>query len=309
VRHDGPGLGRGITCRFSFVDITGGAMAQRSRLFPTGTLTAAHPTVNLTNNRPRRCRFVPGGPATAMGAALFTTEAAASGARSLRFTPDAGRTYQSATSESALTCQRACMARCTSTLHQDRVPDDLDAYMADSVSYNYDAVLVYSTIDPILNANPATYGGARVSNNTIAVADEGFVYGWLPQYFLINGKAYPDTGIVGAGVVSPSNLLLRFVNAGLDTVVPTLDGGLYMDVVAEDGNLCRWRSASTASSCSLARPSTRWSPSATRPHALYDRALNLTNGPASRRHADLHPGRGRPGMNRTRMSGTLSSSS
>lgn len=80
-------------------------------------------------------------------------------------------------------------------------------------------VLLFSEIDPALNADPAGFGGARVSN-------------WNPQYFLINGAAYPDVGIDVS-----TDVLLRFVNAGLETFVPTLDGGLYMDVIAEDGNL------------------------------------------------------------------------
>ena len=80
-------------------------------------------------------------------------------------------------------------------------------------------VLVFSEIDPALNADPAGFGGARVSN-------------WNPEYFLINGAAYPDVAIDVS-----TDVLLRFVNAGLETFVPTLDGGLYMDVIAEDGNL------------------------------------------------------------------------
>ena len=89
------------------------------------------------------------------------------------------------------------------------------------VSYDQDQVLVYSQIDPNLNADPANFGGARVIN-------------WNPQYFLINGAAQPAT--VALSINVSEDVLLRFVNAGLETFVPSLDGGLFMDLVAEDGN-------------------------------------------------------------------------
>ena len=89
------------------------------------------------------------------------------------------------------------------------------------VAYDQDAVLVFSEIDPNLNADPANFGGARVIN-------------WNPQYFLINGQAAPDTASIA--FAADTNVLLRMVNAGLETLVPSLEGGLYMDLIAEDGN-------------------------------------------------------------------------
>jgi len=77
-------------------------------------------------------------------------------------------------------------------------------------------VLVYSEIDPALN-NAGV--GARVNN-------------YLPKYFLINGATYPNT----QDITVTGGFLLRFVNAGLQTYVPTLQG-LYMSVIAEDGNI------------------------------------------------------------------------
>jgi len=84
-------------------------------------------------------------------------------------------------------------------------------------------VLVFSEIDPNLNANPAGFGGARVST-------------WSPQYYLINGASY-DAGSAPIAINTSTDVMLRFVNAGLETFVPTLGGGLYMDLIAEDGNL------------------------------------------------------------------------
>jgi len=89
------------------------------------------------------------------------------------------------------------------------------------VYYDQDEVLVYSEIDANLNADPANFGGARVIN-------------WNPQYFLINGEAHPATADIT--IDTSADVLLRFVNAGLRTFFPTLDGGLYMYLKAEDGN-------------------------------------------------------------------------
>jgi FtsP/CotA-like multicopper oxidase with cupredoxin domain len=89
------------------------------------------------------------------------------------------------------------------------------------VSYAQDKVLVYSAIDANLNADPTNFGGARVIN-------------WNPQYFLINGMAPAMAADIS--INTSENVLLRFVNAGLRTFVPTLDGGLYMDLKAEYGN-------------------------------------------------------------------------
>jgi FtsP/CotA-like multicopper oxidase with cupredoxin domain len=132
------------------------------------------------------------------------------------------------------------------------------------VSYAQDEVLVYSEIDPNLNANPAGFGGARVVN-------------WNPQYFLINGKTHPGTGVVNVG--TSQRTLLRFVNAGLQTFVPTFDGGLYMDLVAEDGN----RYPQPFRQYGIELPAgktidTIITPGADGTYALYDRALHLTNG-------------------------------
>jgi len=89
-------------------------------------------------------------------------------------------------------------------------------------------VLLYSEIDPELHAAVATgiYGAAPGPTST---------FDYYPQYFLINGKSHPGTTPIA--VDTSSNVLLRFVNAGLKTHSPTLGGGLYMTLVAEDGNL------------------------------------------------------------------------
>ncbi len=135
-----------------------------------------------------------------------------------------------------------------------------------SVPYTQDEVVVFSEIDPALNANPAGFGGARVTT-------------WRPQYFLINGKAYPDTTIAP---FTTGDVLLRFVNAGLDMHSPTLGGGLYAELIAEDGNLYPYPFVQYG----LELPPSKTidamiTVSDAGTYALYDRALSLTNGSAS----------------------------
>jgi len=92
------------------------------------------------------------------------------------------------------------------------------AYDDPSTAYNVEQVAVLSELDPILNSN-ATPAAFDMRN-------------YLPQYFLINGKAYPDTaGIAG----NPGeNVLMRYVNAGMQAhAMSTL--GLSQTIIAQDG--------------------------------------------------------------------------
>ncbi|MFC1845222.1 Ig-like domain-containing protein [Thermodesulfobacteriota bacterium] len=131
------------------------------------------------------------------------------------------------------------------------------------VNYSQDEVLVYSEIDPALNNAAAGAGvGARVNN-------------YLPKYFLINGETYPNTGNIN--VTAGADVLLRFVNAGLQTYVPTLQG-LYMNVFAEDGNLLPnplndYQVELTAAKTLDAVVTL----SALSRHALYDRSLHIAS--------------------------------
>lgn len=83
-------------------------------------------------------------------------------------------------------------------------------------------ILLYSEIDPALHApaSPAT------------------PMTYKPRYFLINGKTYaPGQAVpsIQAGITGQKTLI-RFVNAGLMSHVPVLQGP-YMKVIAEDGNM------------------------------------------------------------------------
>lgn len=90
------------------------------------------------------------------------------------------------------------------------------AYDANS-AFDAEAVLVLSEIDPAFNANPA---GFDMTN-------------YAPQYWLINGKAYPDTASIS--VATGRKLLIRYLNAGLQSQTMNLLG-LDQTILADSGS-------------------------------------------------------------------------
>jgi FtsP/CotA-like multicopper oxidase with cupredoxin domain len=132
----------------------------------------------------------------------------------------------------------------------------------DGKKYDNEVVLLYSEIDLVLHDPTPTV--AQPLN-------------YKPGYFLINGQPYKDgvTVPLSAGDINQT-LLIRFLNAGLKTHVPTLLGG-YMTVIAEDGNLYPYPKEQY--SVLLAAGKTMdaiWTPAAGGTYALYDRSLHLT---------------------------------
>jgi len=89
------------------------------------------------------------------------------------------------------------------------------AYNDPGSAYNVEALLVLSEIDPALNANPAGFN----------------LVNYAPKYWLINGRAYPQT--VNISVSSGQRLLLRYLNAGSIHHTMSLLG-LYQRVIARD---------------------------------------------------------------------------
>jgi FtsP/CotA-like multicopper oxidase with cupredoxin domain len=127
--------------------------------------------------------------------------------------------------------------------------------------YTTELVLLYSEIDPSLHNPP---GVAQPLN-------------YIPEYYLINGKPFQDGDPpLSAGNVN-EDILIRFLNAGLKTHVPTLLNAPYMSVIAEDGNLYPY--AKEQYSVLLAAGKTMdaiWSPTAQGTYPLVDRANYLT---------------------------------
>jgi FtsP/CotA-like multicopper oxidase with cupredoxin domain len=113
------------------------------------------------------------------------------------------------------------------------------AYSAAGTNITYDnqVTLLYSEIDPALHT--------AVAGGTYGTGGPGSTLVYQPSYFLINGEPFPSSSLdplaiptLGAGstaVPAGSKLLIRFLNAGLKSHVPTIVGQ-YWQVVAEDGN-------------------------------------------------------------------------
>ncbi len=93
------------------------------------------------------------------------------------------------------------------------------AYADASTAFDDSFVMLLSEIDPALNnaANPATFDMRK----------------YHPRYFLINGQVYPD--IAPFETNGNSNVLLRYVNAGVDYHSMGVLGA-RQDVIALDGN-------------------------------------------------------------------------
>lgn len=123
-----------------------------------------------------------------------------------------------------------------------------------NVQYDEDVVLLFSEVDPVQNAAVDKAAAAGTSeyitwlsdpaspcNTTVACYPPAVNYN--PKYFLINGHAFDETAPVNSAfppgpyaTVSTGNVLMRVVNAGLKTHIPSLVGR-QMSLVAEDGNL------------------------------------------------------------------------
>jgi FtsP/CotA-like multicopper oxidase with cupredoxin domain len=149
-----------------------------------------------------------------------------------------------------------------------------NVYNDASSAYTNEATLIYSEIDPVIANAVATgnYGPGMAVTSTIDYA---------PKYFLVNGEPFaPGASSMPAGN-SGETLLIRFLNAGLMTHVPMLEGQ-YMTVIAEDGNLYPF----SREQYSVLLPALKTMDAVLTPAAggyipVYDRAMHLTNAAAS----------------------------
>ena len=118
------------------------------------------------------------------------------------------------------------------------------------VSYDADATLLFSEIDPVQNAavDAAAFAGTDVNRrfNDPACSATAPCYpaavNYTPTYFLINGNYFDKTAPqnsmfdIPGTFRSTGNVLVRLLNAGSRTHVPSFVG-LPMAIVGEDGNL------------------------------------------------------------------------
>jgi len=149
------------------------------------------------------------------------------------------------------------------------------------VPYSNEVTLLFSEIDPALHAAVSTgaYGTAAGPTST---------FNYQPKYFLINGKPYAAGDLPLAVLPAGQKTLLRFLNAGLQTHVPVINGQ-YLKMIAEDGNPYPWP-ANPRQQYSVLLPAAKTVDAILTPqlaagtvpnsYAVYDRRLNLNNAAA-----------------------------
>ncbi|HCI12458.1 MAG TPA: hypothetical protein DFK12_00465 [Gallionellaceae bacterium] len=149
------------------------------------------------------------------------------------------------------------------------------------VPYSNEVTMLFSEIDPALHAAVAngSYGSATGPTST---------FEYHPKYFLINGKSYAAGDAPLAVVPAGQRTLMRFLNAGLQTHVPVING-TYLKMIAEDGNPYPWP-ANPRQQYSVLLPAAKTVDAILTPqlaagtapnrYAVYDRRLNLTSGAA-----------------------------
>ena len=150
----------------------------------------------------------------------------------------------------------------------------LDPVAYHGVFYNTEVILCFSEIDPALHNAIATndYGPGKSMASTI---------NYEPKYFLINGKPY-TSGQAPLSAGEPNDrVLLRLLNAGLETHVPVLND-FYGTLVAEDGY--QYKYAKEQYSIILPAAQTKdviIIPRTEGLYPVYDRRLRLTDANAS----------------------------
>jgi FtsP/CotA-like multicopper oxidase with cupredoxin domain len=139
------------------------------------------------------------------------------------------------------------------------------AYDTATTAYDTEATVVLGAVDPGFNAAPDTYD----------------MYSYLATYWLINGKAYPDTAGITAG--PGQRLLLRYLNAGFDNTSMALLG-IHEHVVARDAHLLNnpFDAAAETIPAGATEDAIATVPAGPAPSSqgfpLFNRQLHLTNG-------------------------------
>ena len=221
-------------------------------------------TVNVTNSLPAGTlphalrfeipgiAFDPGGTDAAIGATVTRTfTASAPGTYQFQSGGDAGR-------QEAMGLYGALIVR-SLTANQ--------AYDVAATAYDVEATLVLSAIDAGFNAAPDTFD----------------LHAYRATYWLINGKAYPQTAPIAATV--GQRVLLRYVNGGFDNTTMLLLG-MHERVLARDARLlgnpfdadAETIPAGGTEDAIATVPAT--APPTANGFPLYNRQLHVTNGNA-----------------------------
>ena len=139
-----------------------------------------------------------------------------------------------------------------------------------NVPYQKSATFLFSDVDPSLHQAVASgnYGPGRAVTSPM---------GYHPRYFLINGEGFSYARSAVTVGLPGEAVLLRILNAGVEDYTPLLQG-LYMTVVAEDGQLYPYAKEQYELSLSAGKTFDALITSASARYVpLYDRRLHLTN--------------------------------
>jgi FtsP/CotA-like multicopper oxidase with cupredoxin domain len=140
------------------------------------------------------------------------------------------------------------------------------AYDDPATAYDVETTLVLSQVDPHFNAGPDSFD----------------LNDYLATYWLINGKAYPDTA-PGITATAGQKVLLRYLNAGYDNTSMSLLG-MHQRVLARDANLLNnpFSAAADTLPAGGTEDAIATMPSFAAPTAngfpLFNRNLHVTNG-------------------------------
>jgi FtsP/CotA-like multicopper oxidase with cupredoxin domain len=144
------------------------------------------------------------------------------------------------------------------------------AYNNISSAYDNEAVLLLSDIDPLFNAYVDVNSSPVDTVNRI-----NYSISYAPRYYLINGKAYPQTSDIPAPV--GQRTLLRLVNASPRNIMPAFEGSA-VTVIAEDGYLLNYPRHEFAVALTAGKTlDIITAPTATGYRAFYDRRLGMAN--------------------------------
>ncbi len=150
------------------------------------------------------------------------------------------------------------------------VKDEAAGQIYNGISYDKEVILIFSEVDPDFHQ--------AVVSGTYGTPAYPSAMRYSPKYFLINGQPYPYAAPIIDGVIGlGQRVLVRFLNAGIQTHVPVIDGR-YFDVVAEDGNPYTY--VKTKYTVFLPAGKTKdviFTPAAAGSYPIYDRRFFLTN--------------------------------
>ena len=216
-------------------------------------------TVNITNGLPAGHTLTFEIPGITVNAGATDVAAGASGTVSFTASAPGTYLYQAGGGQG----RQAAMGLAGALLVNSATAGQ--AYDSATTAYDTQAIVVLGAVDPNFNAAPDTFD----------------MYSYQATYWLINGKAYPDTA--GITAAAGQRLLLRYVNAGFDNSSMAMLG-MHERVVARDAHLLNNPFDANAETIPAgatedaiatvpagAAPSTHGFP-------LYNRQLHVTNG-------------------------------